>query len=140
VRRLILSLDKVRLDKSTRTSAASSRSLKWLWLPVVMISKVVITTVMIHKPIVLDQLSFDVILILGHQFKESCKMSVGRVEIMTIVMVNRILWSTISIRVFLLYTSPSAYSQNTVSSTIWFYHPLLSLSSFFSCVCAFLSF
>lgn len=60
--------------------------------------------------------------------EESCKMSAGHTGIITIVMVDRILWSTISIRVFLLYTSPPAYSQNTVSSSILFYHPLLSLS------------
>jgi len=42
------------------------------------------------------------------------------------MMMNRILWSTISIRVFLLYTSRFAYSQKTVSTSILFYPLLLS--------------
>jgi hypothetical protein len=90
------------------------------------------------QPIVPNLLSINMILIPRRQHKERCKMSAGHTEIITIVMLDRILWSTISTYVFLLYPSSPAYLQNTVSSTILFYHPLLSLSSlshFFLCLC-----
>ena len=89
MRRFPLSLAEVYLDESARTSVASSRSLKPLCLPVVMISKSNNNGNGSDdtQPIECDLLSFDMILILG----ERCKMSTGHTGIITIVMVDRIL-------------------------------------------------
>ncbi len=93
MRRCLLSLAEVNLDKPTSISAASSRSLKSLCLPVVMIRKKRDNNGGgggdddDTQPIERDLLSFDVILILG----ERCKMSTGHTGIITIVMVDRIL-------------------------------------------------
>jgi hypothetical protein len=69
VRRFLLSLAEANLDKPASTSVASSRSLKSLCLPVVMINKSNNKDGDDTQPIERDLLSLDMILILGRQCK-----------------------------------------------------------------------